>query len=244
MGKPAPTFPRSKRARTPTVLQMEAVECGAAALAMVLGHHGRIVSLEELRVACGVSRDGTKASNVLKAARSYGLKAKGFSKEPRDVPLLPLPVIVFWHFNHFVVVEGFAAGRVYLNDPAVGPRVVTAAEFDAGFTGVVLVFEPGPGFTRGGARRGLLAPLRRRLEGSASGVLYVVLAGLALALVGLVIPVFGQIFVDYCLMAGRRNWVGPLLLGMALTALLRAAFTWLEGRHLLRLETKLAVSSS
>jgi NHLM bacteriocin system ABC transporter peptidase/ATP-binding protein len=223
---------------------MEAVECGAAALAMVLGYHGRIVSLEELRVACGVSRDGTKASNMLKAARVHGLKAKGFSKQPRDIPLLPLPVIVFWHFNHFVVVEGFSPGRVYLNDPAVGPRVVSEAEFDEGFTGVVLVFEPGPEFKKGGVRRGLLAPLRRRLAGSTSGLVYVVLAGLGLALLGLIIPVFSRVFVDYCLLADRHDWVVPLLVGMGLSALLRAGLTWLQLQHLARLETKLALTSS
>jgi NHLM bacteriocin system ABC transporter peptidase/ATP-binding protein len=223
---------------------MEAVECGAAALAMVLGYYGRIVSLEELRVACGVSRDGTKASNIVKAARSYGLIAKGFSKQPGDLASLPMPAIVFWNFNHFVVVEGFARGKVYLNDPAVGPRVVTEAEFGEGFTGVVLVFEPGPEFKRGGARPGLVGPLRKRLEGSELGLLYVVLASLALALPGLVVPVFTQVFVDYVLVRDMQSWVGPLLLGMAVTAVLRGVLTWLQRRSLLRLETKLALTSS
>jgi NHLM bacteriocin system ABC transporter peptidase/ATP-binding protein len=223
---------------------MEAVECGAAALGMVLGYHGRFVTLEELRVACGVSRDGTKASNILKAARNYGLKAKGFSKKPGDLPQLPLPMVVFWNFNHFVTVEGFGKGKVYLNDPGVGPRTVTSAEFDEGFTGVVLVFEPGDEFKPGGSRPSLLAPLLNRLRGSRGGLLYVVLASLALALTGMLIPAFAKVFVDYCLVAGFTGWVAPLLAGMALTAVLRAGLTWLQRHFLLRLETKLALTSS
>jgi NHLM bacteriocin system ABC transporter peptidase/ATP-binding protein len=224
---------------------MEAVECGAAALASVLGCHGRFVPLEELRLACGVSRDGTKASNILKAARRYGLQGKGFSKEPEDLRDLPLPAIVFWDFNHFVVVEGFGRrGRVYLNDPAFGPRVVSAAEFSDSFTGVVLVFEPGPEFRKGGSRGGLLRPLARRLAGARAGLLYVLLASLALAGPGLLTPIFTRVFVDYYLIDHMTGWLRPLLLGMALAAALRAGLTWVQQRALLRLETRLALTSS
>lgn len=237
-------YPRTRRFRTPTVLQMEMVECGATALAIILGYHGRFLSLEELRVACGVSRDGTKAHNILRAARSYGLKAKGFSKQPEELAGMPLPLVVFWNFNHFLVVEGFAADRVYVNDPAMGPRTVSAREFEQSFTGVALVFEPGEEFVRGGARPTLWASLWKRMRGSEWGLLYVVLASLAVAITGLIIPVFAKIFVDYVLVANVRGWVGPLLAGMVLAGLLRAAVTWLQRHYLLRLSTKLAVVSS
>ena len=244
MSAKPPAPPRSRRVRTPTVLQMEAVECGAAALAIILGYHGRTVSLEELRIDCGVSRDGTNAANILKAARVHGLTGKGYSKQPSDIPFLPLPVVVFWNFNHFVVVEGFGRGLVYLNDPAMGPRTVTEAEFNEAFTGVVLVFERSEAFKPGGEKRGLIAPLRQRLKGSEIGVLYVLLVSLALAIPGLVIPIFSRVFVDSYLVAGLKGWIGPLLLGMGLTAILRALLTWMQQRSLLRLETRLAVSSS
>jgi NHLM bacteriocin system ABC transporter peptidase/ATP-binding protein len=230
--------------RSPTVLQMEAVECGAAALAIVLAHHGRWVPLEELRVACGVSRDGSKASNVVKAARGYGLAAKGFKKEPTALRSLTLPAILHWNFNHFVVLDGFRKGRVFLNDPATGPREVTEEELDQAFTGVVLTFEPGPEFQRQGDPPRLIPALRRRLAGSRAALVFVLLAGLALAIPGLVVPVFSKIFVDSVLLENRREWLAPLLFAMGIAALLTGALTWIQQVYLLRLETRMAVGSS
>ncbi|NWJ47240.1 MAG: NHLP family bacteriocin export ABC transporter peptidase/permease/ATPase subunit [Chloroflexi bacterium] len=232
------------RVKTPTVLQMEAVECGAAALAIILAYLGRWVPLEELRVACGVSRDGSKASNVVKAARTYGLTAKGFRKEPQSLPEMQMPVIVHWKFNHFLVVEGFSNGKVFLNDPASGPYAVTSEEFDESFTGVVLTFEPTAEFHKGGKKFDVVAALRSRLIGSGSALLFVILAGLSLVIPGLIVPSFTRIFVDYYLVRELNSWLVPLLLGMVATLLLTAALTWVREYYLLRLETKLAASMS
>jgi NHLM bacteriocin system ABC transporter peptidase/ATP-binding protein len=234
----------SQRARTPTVLQMEAVECGAAALAMVLAHFGRWVPLEELRIACGVSRDGSKASNVVKAARAYGLEAKGFKKEPQHLREMAAPMILHWNFNHFVVFEGWKRGRVYLNDPSAGPIVVSEEELDQAFTGVVLTFRPGPSFVPGGAPPGLIPGLRKRLVGTFAALAFVVLAGLALVVPGLVVPVFSRFFVDSVLLENRRDWVAPLLLAMAVAALIAGGLTWLQQAYLLRLETRIALGAA
>jgi ATP-binding cassette subfamily C protein len=223
---------------------MEAVECGAAALAIVLGYHGRIVPLEELRVACGISRDGSKASNLVKAARQYGFDAKGFRYELNDVLAQVFPLIVFWNFNHFVVLEGVAGRKVYINDPADGPRVITLDEFDAGYTGVALMFTPHAGFQRGGRKPSLIPALLDRVRGSGLGVTFAALAGVALVLPGLVLPVFSQIFIDKVIVARLDRWFLPLLVAMTVTAAVRGALASLQHYYLLRLETKLAVGSS
>lgn len=240
-----PDGPRpARRVRVPTVLQMEAVECGAAALAKVLAYYGRIAPLEEIRQACGVSRDGSKASNVLKAARGYGLVAKGFKREPDALKTVPGPAILHWNFNHFLVLEGFKGGKVYLNDPGMGPRVVTEEEFDQAFTGVVLTFEPGPDFVPGGRKRTLAASLGPRLRGSEMSLLYVIVAGLLLVVPGLVAAIFSKVFVDSVLVGGNVDWLRPLLLFMGITAAVAAGLTWLQRSALLKLETKLAASTS
>ncbi|HEX3475684.1 MAG TPA: NHLP family bacteriocin export ABC transporter peptidase/permease/ATPase subunit [Kofleriaceae bacterium] len=230
--------------RTPNILQMEAVECGAAALAIVLGHHRRFVPLEELRIECGVSRDGSKASNILKAGRKYGFTAKGYKKEPQGLRELPVPMIVHWNFNHFVVVEGFAGQRVFLNDPGIGPTEVTAEEFDKAFTGVVLTFEPTAQLVPGGEKAGLIRPLGRRARGLSAALGFVVLAGIALAVPSLVAPTFTRVFVDQVLVKGLDAWMRPLLLVMAATALVLGALTALQGRYLLRLEARLSLGNS
>lgn len=241
---PKRTSPPRSRVKCPTILQMEAVECGAAALAIILAYYGKIVPLEELRVECGVSRDGSKASNMMKAARKYGLIAKGFKYELEELYSQKYPVVLFWNFNHFLVLEGFSRGKVYLSDPAQGPRVVTMEELDASFSGVVLVFEPGPDFKKGGSKPGMAGALRRRLAGSEMALLFVILCGLCLVIPGLVVPTFSRIFIDEYLISNRGSLLKPLLFGMAGTALIRMILMWLQQYYLLRLETKLALTTS
>ncbi|MGV0027726.1 NHLP family bacteriocin export ABC transporter peptidase/permease/ATPase subunit [Phormidesmis priestleyi] len=236
--------PPDRRRRTPTVLQMEAVECGAAALGILLGYYDRIVPLAELRQACGVSRDGSKASNILNAARSYGLKTKGFKVDLDGLRKLECPYIVFWNFNHFLVVEGFSKDSVYLNDPATGPRTVSQEEFDQSFTGVVLVGEPGPEFQPGGRKPSLTLALWERLQSSIGALVYCVIAGLLLVIPGLAMPAFSQAFVDNVLIEGRDDWLHPLILGIIFTAVLSGFLTLLQLQFLRRMKIKLAVGMS
>ncbi len=232
------------RVKTPTVLQIESAECGAACLSIILGYYGRYETLETLRTACGVSRDGSKATNVIKAGRRYGLNSRGYKKETEELRTLQPPFIVFWDFNHFLVVEGFVKDKVYLNDPATGPRVVSYAEFDQSFTGIVLSFEKTGEFQPGGTRQGMWRSLGRRLRGSQAGLVYVVLATLALVAPNFVVPVLSRVFVDSYLVEGLTSWVRPLLVMMSACAIAIAALTYLQRNSLLRLESRLAIAGS
>ncbi|WP_320782348.1 NHLP family bacteriocin export ABC transporter peptidase/permease/ATPase subunit [Streptomyces sp. CRN 30] len=229
---------RAGRVRTPTVLQMEAVECGAASLAMVLAHYGRHVPLEELRIACGVSRDGSRAGNLLKAARSYGLTAKGMQMDLAALAGVRAPAVLFWEFNHYVVYDGtgrrFGRRGVFVNDPGKGRRFVPAEEFDGSFTGVVLTMEPGPGFTRGGRRPGVLGALPARLRGTAGTLPAAVLASLLLVLVGAAVPALSRTYVDMFLIGGRTSLLGVLFASMAACVLLTLVLTWSQQENLLR----------
>lgn len=231
--------------KTPTVLQMEALECGAACLGAVLAHHGRWVPLEELRIACGVSRGGSRASDLLRAARGYGLTARGFKLEPAALRRMKPPLVLHWNFSHFLVLDGFLrGGRVRVNDPRSGPRTIDERELDESMTGVVLAFEPGPDFARGGRPPRLLRALRKRIAGSRTALAFIVLASLLLVVPGLVAPGFARAFIDRVLIAGQASWVWPLLAALGGAAVVVAVVTWLQQSYLLRLETKLAVEGS
>jgi NHLM bacteriocin system ABC transporter peptidase/ATP-binding protein len=238
---------RRLRRPTPTVIQMEAVECGAAALAMVLGYYGRFVPLEELRIACGVSRDGAKASSVVAAARSYGLIAKGFQMEAEMLAEVRKPVIIYWAFQHFLVLEGirkrFGKTMVAVNDPGTGPRQIDWAEFDAGFTGIVLTFTPGPQFRTGGHRTGVAEALLTRRQPSGRALPLVLIASLLLVVPGVFIPVFSKLFIDDILTGPSTGYLVPLLLAMIMTAVVMCGLTAVQRHYMLRIETRTALVS-
>lgn len=237
-------FTNSNRVRTPTVLQMEAVECGAAALAIILAHYGRWVPLEELRIECGVSRDGSKASNIVRAARGYGLVSKGIRAEVDYALKLKPPFIVFWKFNHFLVVEGIKGQKIYLNDPALGPRTIDYDEFDKCFTGVVLEMVPNETFMKEGAKQSVLKRLLPMAHGAESAFILVMLASLMLVLPGLLMPTLIKSFIDKVLVSSMSEWIFPLVVGLVLAGLLNAALTWMQQHYLAKIQVKLAIASA
>jgi NHLM bacteriocin system ABC transporter peptidase/ATP-binding protein len=234
-------FARPTISRTPTILQMEAVECGAAALAMVLAYHGAWISLERLRVECGVSRDGSKASNMLRAAQRFGLSARAFRQEPTTLQQQPMPCIIHWNFNHYVVLEGIDGDHAFINDPAFGRRRIDMAELDRSFTGVVLVLQPSPDFKRVGSKPNGLRVLWRDLRESKKAIALLIILSVVSIVPGVVSAGFSKIFVDDILIQHLKDWLRPLLIGMAATVVVRAVLTMLRQSLLLRLQTKLAV---
>ncbi|KOU47975.1 NHLP family bacteriocin export ABC transporter peptidase/permease/ATPase subunit [Streptomyces sp. NPDC054949] len=241
---------RRRAHRVPTVLQMESVECGAASLSMILAHYGRHVPLEELRALCGVSRDGARASSVLAAARSFGLVAKGFQAETDQLEekLRSGPVIIFWAFQHFMVVEGittrFGRTQVAVNDPASGPRLMEWSMFDSGYTGVVLTFERGPDFTPGGRRSSTAAALLDRRLPSGRALPLVLLASLLLVVPGIVGAAYSRVFLDRVLVSDSPTAVLPLILAMSVTALMVFVLTSVQQHYLLRMEIRTGLVAS
>ncbi|MDO4731001.1 MAG: NHLP family bacteriocin export ABC transporter peptidase/permease/ATPase subunit [Clostridia bacterium] len=230
--------------KTPTIYQMEATECGAASLAMVLGYYGCFIPLEQMRIETGVSRDGCNARNILRAARKFGMVCKGYTKSVEDLSKIRTPAIIHWNFNHFVVFEGFKGGHLYINDPAVGRRKLTFEDFDDSFTGIVLVLEPGAGFRKKKRTSSLSGFVRERLKGQRSAVRALIAAGLLLVVPGLVIPVYSKIFIDNILLGGSSDWLGALLIAMAGTLIFQCLFTWYRGFILLKLQSKMALISA
>ena len=229
-------------ARVPVVMQMEALECGAACLAMILAYYGRWVPLEQVRLDCGVSRDGSNARNMLRAARSYGLAAKGYKFEPEDLKKSgKFPCIIHWNFNHFVVLNGFRGNKAVLNDPARGTYAVSMKDFDDAFTGICLFFEPGEDFKPEGKPRSMISYARERLSGAGAAVAFAALTAVISALLGIITPVFSRVFLDRLLTGENPDWLMPFTLALAGISVIQLVAAWMQAVYSLRINGKLAV---
>lgn len=231
--------------RVPVIMQMEALECGAACLAMVLAYYGKWVPLEQVRADCGVSRDGSNARNMVRAARSYGLIAKGCRYEPDTLRRQgSFPCIIHWNFNHFVVLDGFKGDKALLNDPAKGSYAVSMETFDQSFTGICLLFEPGADFRPGGKPKSVFAFARKRLDGAGAAVAFMLLTTFITSLIGIIYSVFSHIFLDRLLTGENVGWLGGFTLALVLFGAVRLAVEWIRAVYSLRINGKLAIVGS
>lgn len=232
-------------AKVPVVMQMEALECGAASLAMVMAYYDKWVPLEQLRVDCGVSRDGANAKNILIAARSYGFTAKGYRYDTEDLKKHgKYPCIIHWNFKHFVVLNGFKRNRAYLNDPAKGSYSVSMKDFDHAFTGICLMFEPGETFFPSGKRKSVLFFAMNRLHGAKTATAFVALTALISALIGIIMPAFPRILLDRLLTNKNPEWFYPFLIALSVISALQIMVSALETYYSNRINGKMAAVGS
>ncbi len=233
------------KVRVPVVMQMEALECGAASLAMVMAYYDKWVPLEQVRLDCGVSRDGSNAKNILVAARSYGFEAQGLKCEVDALKTgVAFPCIIHWNFNHFVVLDGFKGNYAYLNDPARGEVRVTMEEFDKAFTGVCLQITPGEGFEPGGKPKSTLEFARKRLAGAGVAVAFVMLSTVVGYLFGIINPMFTRFFMDRLLTGENRDLLMPFLLLLALMGVAQVVICWVQSIYSLKINGKMALIGS
>jgi len=232
-------------AKVPVVMQLEALECGAAALAMVMAYYGKWVPLEQARIDCGVSRDGSKAKNIYLAAQHYGFDVKAYSMSPESIREKgKYPCIIHWNMNHFVVLNGFRGKNVYINDPARGTVKVTWDEFDKSFTGVVLIPTPSDKFEPGGKRRSTLDFARKRLVGTGAAIAFVMLTTAISYLFGIANSVTSRIFMDRLLTGINRDWLYPFISVLILLAVIQIIIAWAQTIYSLKINGKMAVIGS
>lgn len=234
-----------KIAKTPVIMQMEALECGAACLTMILAYYSKWVPLEQVRLDCGVSRDGSNAGNVLKAARNYGLKAAGYRLEPEELRAEgQFPAIIHWNFNHFVVLCGFKGSKAIINDPGRGNVTVDAKTFDESFTGVCLMFEPSEDFEPGGKPKSVLRFAAKRLKGTGAAVAFVAITTLITSLISIINNGFTMVFYDRILSGRNPNWVTPFIIAFSALVAIQIIVSLIQSVYSLKLSGKMAVIGS
>ena len=229
-------------AKVPVVMQMEALECGAACLAMVIAYYRKWVPLEQVRGDCGVSRDGSKAKNIVLAAQNYGFEVSAYNMGLGALRKEAVcPCIIHWNFNHFVVLCGFKGDQAVINDPARGTVKVTKEQLDEAFTGVYLEFTPGHFFVPSGKPRSTLDFARQRLRGAGPAVAFVMLTTMISYLFGLINPAMTRIFYERLLSGKNPDWLYPFLGLMALLCVIELVVQWVNTIYSLRISGKISV---
>ena len=232
-------------AKVPVIMQMEALECGAACLAMILAYYRKWIPLEQVRVDCGVSRDGSNLKNIYLAARNYGLDVHGYTMEIESIKTqATYPCIIHWNFNHFVVLDGFRGNKAVLNDPARGQVAVSMEEFDKSFTGVCLAFKPGETFEPGGKRKSTVEFARKRLKGAAPAVVFVILTTVIACLFNVIDPVMTRIFYDRLLSGNAPDWLHPFVIAMIVLAVFQLITKWANLIYNLKINGKMAIEGN
>lgn len=232
-------------AKVPMVMQMEALECGAASLTMILAYYDKWIPLEQVRADCGVSRDGSNAKNVLKAARSYGLIAKGYRYEPEDLKKNgKFPCIIHWNFNHFLVLCGFRGNKAVLNDPAKGTYSVSMETFDKSFTGICLMFEPSENFEPGGKPKSVIDFAKKRLKGAGAAVAFVVATTVISSLIGIINPAFSRIFLDRLLTGQNPEWFLPFIVSLSVLSAVQIVVALIQALWSSRIDGRMTVTGS
>ena len=235
----------NKVIHVPQIMQMEATECGAACLTMILAYYGKWVPLEKVREICGVNRDGVNANNILKAARSFGLDARGRSMRISAISeKKPFPCMVFWEYSHFIVLKGFKGDKVFINDPAGGELKITVDEFKQKYSGVVLTFEKTEAFEKGGTKPDVMGYVIRRLRGLRSSFLFIMLTTAVSSLSIIMNTSLRRVFLDGVLTAGKKDWLLSITIAMLLLAFVTAVSSVLNAVYSLKIQGKSAMVSS
>lgn len=229
-------------AKVPVIMQMEALECGAACLAMVCAYYEKWIPLEKIRIDCGVSRDGSNAKNMLVAARSYGLVAKGYRYDVEDLKSKgKFPCIIHWNFNHFVVLNGFKKGKVVINDPAKGTYTVTDEVFDTSYTGVCLMFEPSDSFVPEGKPESVIKFAFSKMKDAKSAIVFSIVCSVIASLMGIILPGFSRIFLDRLLTYQNPDWFYPFIIALSVISLLSVIVSGVQALFFNKINGKLSV---
>ena len=228
---------KDKVAKVPVILQLEALECGAASLTMILAYYDKWVPLEQVRVDCGVSRDGSNAKNILLAARGYGLSAKGYRYEPDALKEKgTFPCMIHWNFNHFIVLNGFKKNKAIINDPAKGMVEISMEEFDQSFTGICLQFAPTDAFVPDGKQKSMGKFIAKRLQGAGVAMAFTMVISLITTFIGMIYPVFSKIFMDRLLTGHNSTWIVPFFFFMLVFSVIQIVISAMQAVYSLKID--------